>query len=54
MNNDNFESIHKNLSFSGITNIIIGIIVAVGGLACGVLSIISGLKLLKSRSKLLY
>lgn len=54
MNNDNFESVHKTLSFSGLTNIIIGIIIAAGGLACGVLSIISGAKLLKSRSKLLY
>ena len=54
MDNENMEKLHKNLTFSGAVCIIIGVVILAYGIACGVLSIISGGKLLSSRSKLLF
>jgi len=54
MDSENMEKLHKDLSFSGAVCIIIGVVILAYGIACGVLSIVSGGKLLSSRSKLLF
>ena len=51
---NSFEKLHKTLTFSGAVSIIIGIVILAYGIACGTLSIISGGKLLASRSKIMY
>ncbi|MBR5338321.1 MAG: hypothetical protein IK152_10085 [Lachnospiraceae bacterium] len=54
MDNENFEKLHRTLTFSGAVSIIIGVVILVYGLACGIMSIVGGGKLLASRSKLLF
>ena len=54
MDSENMEKLHKNLSFSGAVCIIVGVVIIAYGLACGVLSIASGGKILSARSKLLF
>lgn len=56
MENDvsRFEKLYGKLTFAGATNVIVGIITIVVGIGAGVLSIVCGVKLLKSKSKLLF
>ena len=54
MDNENFEKLHRTLTFSGAVSIIIGVVIIAYGLACGVMSIIGGGKLLSARSKILF
>ena len=43
------EKAYKSMSFAGAASIIIGIIVAVVGVATGIIAIISGARLLKDK-----
>lgn len=48
------EKIYKIMGGSGATNIAVGICILVSGIASGILLIITGAKLLKNRSKILF
>lgn len=48
------EKIYKSMTFAGVSNITIGIIVAVIGVATGILAIISGARLLKDKKQLTF
>lgn len=48
------EKIYKTMRGSGALNIAIGIMILVAGIAGGVLLIISGARLLSSKSKILF
>lgn len=48
------EKTYKTMSGSGALNITIGVVALVGGVAAGVLLIISGAKLLSGRNKILF
>ena len=54
MENENYERLYKTLTFSGAVSIIIGVVILVYGLACGIMSIVGGGKLLSERKKILY
>ena len=43
------EKAFKTMSMAGVSNIAIGIIIAVVGLAAGVLTIVSGARLIKDK-----
>lgn len=47
------EKLYKTIGSSGACNIILGICILVSGLASGILLIVNGGKLLKSKSKIL-
>lgn len=47
------EKLYKTITFSGAANLIIGICILVSGISAGILLIISGSKLLKSKKKIL-
>ena len=48
------EKIYKTMRGTGATNIIIGVVALVFGIATGILMIISGAKLLARKSNLLF
>ena len=48
------ERVHKTMTWTGALNIATGIVSIVIGLACGVLLIVSGGKLLSDRNKSLF
>ncbi len=48
------EKIYKTMSGSGALNIVVGVVTLVAGITGGVLLIISGAKLLSSKSKILF
>lgn len=48
------EKIYKAMNFAGIANIVVGIIVAVVGLSTGIISIVSGARLLKGKKGLTF
>lgn len=48
------EKIYKTMSGSGALNIAVGVITLVAGITGGILLIISGAKLLSSKSKILF
>ena len=48
------EKLYKTMGVSGAGNITIGIISAVTGIVCGVLLIITGARLLKKRSEIMF
>lgn len=48
------EKIYKSMTFAGVSNITIGIIVAIIGVATGILAIISGARLLKDKKQLTF
>lgn len=48
------EKTYKTMSRTGALNITFGVISVVAGIACGVLLIISGAKLLAGKSKILF
>ncbi|MFQ9984688.1 MAG: hypothetical protein ACLU61_03185 [Lachnospiraceae bacterium] len=47
------ERVYKTVSQSGAANLTIGVLVLAGGIAAGVMLIVSGAKLLCSRKKML-
>ena len=47
------EKLYKTIGFSGAANLAIGICILVTGIASGVLLILNGAKLLKSKKKIL-
>lgn len=48
------EKIFRRMSSSGALNLVSGIILAAGGLALGALLIVSGVKLLTGRNRLIF
>lgn len=48
------EKIYKSMKRTGATNIALGIVVIVTGITIGVLTIISGAKLLKDKSEITF
>lgn len=48
------EKAYKSMSFAGAANITIGIIMAVVGVATGIVAIISGARLLKDKKGLTF
>lgn len=48
------EKAYKAMSFAGTTNITVGIIVVVVGMAAGIISIISGARLIKEKKGLTF
>lgn len=48
------EKIYKSMAITGAGNIVIGIIIIATGIACGVISIINGARLLKNKSDLIF
>ncbi len=47
------EKVYKTIGFSGAANLAIGICILVTGVTSGILLILNGAKLLKSRKKIL-
>ncbi|MGN0482570.1 MAG: hypothetical protein ACI4HI_03365 [Lachnospiraceae bacterium] len=48
------EKVYKVMKHTGVTNIIMGIIMIAVGAVCGVLTIISGAKLIKEKSNITF
>lgn len=48
------EKVYKAMKHAGVFNIIMGILMIAAGIACGILSIISGAKLIKTKSKIMF
>lgn len=48
------EKIYKAMGSAGASNLAIGICILAGGIAGGILLIISGAKLLKNKSKIIF
>lgn len=48
------EKAYKTMTFSGAANLAVGIVLVVAGTAAGVLTIISGARLLKNRREIIY
>ncbi|GFI31940.1 MAG: hypothetical protein HFH50_11855 [Lachnospiraceae bacterium] len=48
------EKIYKTMAVTGAGNIALGVIVLVCGIACGVLSIVSGARILKRKSDIIF
>lgn len=48
------EKVYKVMKHTGVNNIIMGIIVMTVGITCGILSIISGAKLIKTKSSIMF
>lgn len=48
------EKIYKTMAVTGAGTIALGIVVLVSGVACGTLAIVSGAKLLKRKSDIIF
>ncbi len=48
------EKVYKSMKLVGAANIALGIIILVTGLATGIIAIIGGSKLLKSKNELMF
>lgn len=48
------EKVFKSMGFSGVIGIVTGIVVLVAGVAAGVMMIISGSKLMKDRTGIMF
>lgn len=48
------EKVYKVMRGVGVSNIVMGIVVIALGVACGVLNIISGAKLIKEKSNIIF
>lgn len=48
------EKTYKTMAVAGAGNIALGIVVLVSGIACGILAIISGARLLKRKSDIIF
>ncbi len=48
------EKIYKTMAITGAGNIALGIIVLISGIACGILVIVNGAKILKRKSDIIF
>lgn len=48
------EKIYKSMAITGAGNVVIGIIIMATGVACGIISIVSGARLLKNKSDIMF
>ena len=48
------EKAFKTMTMAGISNIVVGIIIAVIGVAAGIMTIVSGAKLMKDKKELTF
>ena len=48
------EKAYKAMSFAGVSNIVIGVVITVVGVVTGVLAIISGARLMKDKKGLTF
>ena len=48
------ESTYKTMANSGVANLVLGIVAICSGIAIGVLMIVNGAKLIKSKSRLTF
>lgn len=48
------EKVYKTMSMAGAGNIAIGIVMLVSGITCGILAIVSGAKMLKRKSDIIF
>lgn len=48
------EKVYKTMGSSGAASLAVGICVLVGGIVAGILLIVSGARLLKNRSKIVF
>ncbi|MCI8483921.1 MAG: hypothetical protein HFH41_06240 [Lachnospiraceae bacterium] len=48
------EKVYRTMTVTGAGNIALGIVVLVSGIACGVLAIVSGAKILKRKSDIIF
>lgn len=48
------EKVYKSMTFAGASNIVIGILLTVVGIATGIITIISGARLLKDKKGLTF
>ena len=48
------EKIYKTMSITGAGNIALGVVALVRGIACGVLAIVSGARILKCKADIIF
>jgi hypothetical protein len=48
------EKIYKTMAVTGAGNIALGVVVLICGITCGVLSIVSGARILKRKSDIIF
>lgn len=48
------EKVYKTMSMAGAGNIAIGIVMLISGITCGILAIVSGAKILKRKSDIIF
>ncbi|MCI9492340.1 MAG: hypothetical protein HFH42_04320 [Lachnospiraceae bacterium] len=48
------EKVYKTMAVTGAGNIALGVIMLVSGIACGIVAIVSGAKLLKRKSDIIF
>lgn len=48
------EKIYKTMTTTGAGSIVVGIVVLVSGVVCGILSIVNGARLLKKKSEIIF
>lgn len=48
------EKVYKTMSVAGAGNIAIGIVILISGITCGILAIVSGAKMLKRKSDIIF
>ena len=48
------EKVYKTMSIAGAGNIAIGIVMVLSGITCGILAIVSGAKMLKRKSDIIF
>ena len=51
---DMSEKVYKTMSMAGAGNIAIGIVMLISGITCGILAIVSGAKILKRKSDIIF
>lgn len=48
------EKVYKTMAVAGAGNIALGVVMLVSGVACGILAIVSGARLLKRKSDIIF
>lgn len=48
------EKIYKTMSSTGAGSIVVGIVIMVTGLVCGILAVVNGARLLKKKSEIIF
>ena len=48
------EKVYKTMTTTGACSIVVGIIIIVSGVVCGILSIVNGARLLKKKSEIIF